>query len=99
MIPVFNVLSLIALSYLLFLQISNFIKYRKTNGANKERIVLITYTVFMFIHVVRLMLGYTIGIFMFLSVVCFLVLYGGLPLIKKKASAEDDTGSGSKTKT
>lgn len=79
-----NILTLIILLYVLYLQIVNFWKYKVKNGANRTRIILFISVVCLAIHVVRLMLGITNGFFLVLHVVTWLVLYEGDRIDKLK---------------
>jgi hypothetical protein len=58
-----KILSLIVYLLIGLFQVRNFIKYRKTNGANYTRICLFFINCFLITHNIRLMLGYTEGYF------------------------------------
>jgi hypothetical protein len=70
-----NLIDIMLLGLVLFLQIKNYIKYRDTNGHLRKRIVMVLSVSFLIIHVVRLMFDITAGAFLFLHVVTWLMIY------------------------
>lgn len=72
------VTQLITLACLLFtatFQIRNFIKYKKTNGAQIKRIFLMLITTCFILHTVLLMTGRYYGYFFTAGVLFFLLMY------------------------
>lgn len=72
-----NYIDLCILLFVLYLQIKNLLKYRATNGAQRTRIILLVSVICLVIHIIRLILGVTTGIFLLLHVVTWLILYEG----------------------
>lgn len=63
------------LGVMIYLQIRNFMKYRKVNGANTIRIFVSVSTLCSFIHSVLLIFGYSHGYFFSAAVLCFSFIY------------------------
>lgn len=63
------------LGVMIHLQIRNFVRYSKSNGANTTRIIVASSTLFSFIHAILLIFGYSHGYFFSAAVVCFSLIY------------------------
>lgn len=72
---IYPYLTVAILSVTIFFQVRNFIKYRKTNGANMMRIKMLLTSMLFMIHSIRLILDITIGLFFLLGVLTFLWVY------------------------
>src|SRR5687768_9496909 len=73
-----NLVDLIVLGVVLFLQIKNYLKYRDTNGHLKKRIVMCLSVLFLITHVIRLMFDITTGAFLFFHVITWLMIYDAI---------------------
>lgn len=63
------------LALMMFFQIRNFVKFRKTNGANLLRILIFISTACMLVHSIKLSFGHTDGAFLLTSVAVYLSIY------------------------
>lgn len=72
---VVNVIDILILLYVLYLQVKNLVKYKTADGALRTRILMIACILFLITHITRLLFDAATGIFLFLHVSCWLLIY------------------------
>lgn len=69
-----NILDILILLFVLYLQVKNLVKY-KNDGALRVRILMILCILFLITHITRLLYETATGLFLFMHVSCWLLIY------------------------
>lgn len=72
---VVNILDILILLYVLYLQVKNLVKYGKADGALRVRVLMIFCIMFLIVHITKLLFDKATGLFLFMHVSCWLLIY------------------------